>query len=131
MVNSISVNKYIYKVLSEDTELKKLVGKRVYPMIANIEKVQYPFIVFSRTNLVPQYTKDYNTEDLTDVSIIVCSDNYSNSIEIAEVVRKVMYKLHRYSDNNININYCRLDSVYETFDSDTYMQQLDYRLSIS
>lgn len=130
MIQSINIGKYVYKVLTESADLTKLVSNRVYPMVANVENIKFPFVVFSRTNLQAQYTKDYNTEDIVDISVICCSNNYPNSVDVATAVRKAMYRLHKYSDDNITICQCRLENVYETYDSDTYMQQLDFRLSI-
>ena len=129
MDNSLLIGKYIYKLLSEDITLQNLVtSKKVYPLVAKPDTT-YPFIVYSRTNLYPTYCKDGVTENILDVQVIAVSDNYVESLEVANQIRGVL-ELKRYKDENLFITDCRLASVAEEFMEDAFIQRLTFTLKI-
>ena len=67
MDNSILIGKYIYKLLTEDEVLAKIVTpKKIFPLVANAETT-YPFIVYSRTGLNVEYCKDGIVEDTVEI----------------------------------------------------------------
>ena len=83
MDNSLLVGKYIYKLLSEDTELSgKVSPKKIFPLVANADTT-YPFIVYARTGLVVDYCKDGTVENRIDFQILSVSENYVESLEVA------------------------------------------------
>ena len=61
-MNSLKVGKEIYSHLKENKSLTDIVGNKIYPII--VEKdTNYPFIVYKRSNVIPDYTKDYHFKD--------------------------------------------------------------------
>ena len=83
MDNSLLVGKYIYKLLSEDIVLSgKVSQKKIFPLVANADTT-YPFIVYARTGLVVDYCKDGTVENRIDFQIVSVSDNYVESLEVA------------------------------------------------
>jgi hypothetical protein len=124
---SLLINKCIYSILSTDNNLKSKVENKIYPLIAN-ENTTFPFIVFKRSSFSTEYTKDGVLEDSTQVDIIVASDNYSDSIEIADIVRTSL-ELKKGTFNNINIKECKLSSADEDYLENTYIQTLSFTIT--
>ena len=127
MDNSLLIGKYIYKLLSEDEGLSGLVTpKKIFPLIANADTT-YPFVVYSRTGLSVQYCKDGLVEDTVEMQIIAVSDNYVESLEVANQIRKTL-ELRRYKDDDIQIRECKLTSVYEEYMEDAFIQRMNFTI---
>lgn len=128
MDNSILAGKYIRKILTENEELAALIDtKKIYPLIANADTT-FPFIVYSRTNLNPVYTKDLLTDNQLYFGIIVVSDKYAESLDIANAVRHAL-EGYRFGDETITIYPIKLDSVYEETLEDAYIQRMSFTFS--
>lgn len=124
-MRSLEVGKEIYSILSKNKSLTDKVGNKIYPII--VEKdTNYPFIVYKRSNVIPDYTKDYHFKDYVIVDIICVSNHYVESVEIASLVRESL------EDKRIgNINSIRLESADEDFIDDAYIQTLSFNLTIN
>ena len=124
-MNSLKVGKEIYSHLKENKSLTDIVGNKIYPII--VEKdTNYPFIVYKRSNVIPDYTKDYHFKDYVIVDIICVSNHYVESVEIATLVRESLED-KKYGD----INSIRLESADEDFIDDAYIQTLTFNLTIN
>ena len=103
---SLSIGAHVYKKLSDSTELAKLVSDKIYAISTKTE-TSFPFVIYKRNSLTPEYTKDrYGTGDTVSVEIVVASDNYLNSVTIADVIDS------------------KLISANEDFIEDTFIQSL-------
>ena len=124
-MQSLKVGKEIYSHLKENKSLTDIVGNKIYPII--VEKdTNYPFIVYKRSNVIPDYTKDYHFKDYVIVDIICVSNHYVESVEIASLVRESL------QDKRIgDINSIRLESADEDFIDDAYIQTLSFNLTIN
>lgn len=81
-------------------------------------------MIYKRNSLTPEYTKDrYGTGDTVSVEIVVASDNYLNSVTIAEEVRKSLEN-KRGSYDNFDVIDSKLISANEDFIEDTFIQSL-------
>ena len=110
MDNSLLIGKYIYRVLSEDEVLSdRVTSRKIFPLVANADTT-YPFIVYSRTDLTVEYCKDGVVGNTVDFQIIVVSDNYVESLEVANQIRSIL-EMKRYNDEDICISDIRLSSV--------------------
>ena len=124
-MNSLKVGKEIYSHLKENKSLTDIVGNKIYPII--VEKdTNYPFIVYKRSNVIPDYTKDYHFKDYVIVDIICVSNHYVESVEIASLVRESLED-KKYGD----IVSIRLESADEDFVDDAYIQTLTFNLTIN
>ena len=124
-MQSLKVGKEIYSHLKENKSLTDIVGNKIYPII--VEKdTNYPFIVYKRSNVVPEYTKDYHFKDFVIVDIICVSNHYVESVEIATLVRESLED-KKYGD----IVSIRLESADEDFVDDAYIQTLTFNLTIN
>ena len=127
MDNSLLVGKYIYKLLSEDTVLSgKVSPKKIFPLVANADTT-YPFIVYARTGLVVDYCKDGTVANSIDFQILSVSDNYVESLEVANQIRNIL-EMKRYKDEDICIRECKLSSVSEEYMEDAFIQRLNFTI---
>lgn len=122
---SISISKHVFAELSESEALKPLVDDRIFA-ISTKESTTFPFIVYKRSSLTPGYTKDrYDTGDSVIVEVVVASDNYINSVEIAEAVR-LSLENKRGKYESFNVTDAKLLSADEDFIEDTFIQRLTF-----
>ena len=95
-----------------------------YLLLGLIRETSFPFVIYKRNSLTPEYTKDrYGTGDTVSVEIVVASDNYLNSVTIAEEVRKSLEN-KRGSYDNFDVIDSKLISANEDFIEDTFIQSL-------
>ena len=120
---SLSIGAHVYKKLSDSTELAKLISDKIYAISTKTE-ISFPFVIYRRNSLVPEYTKDRSgTGDTVSVEVAVASDNYLNSVTIAEEVRKALENKRGQYDN-FNVIDAKLISANEDFIEDTFIQSL-------
>ncbi len=112
-MTGISIISYIYKNLINNQELDNYVHKKIYPLVVE-EGVKGNYIILQKTNVNPIYNKDCSIDNIS-FSVIIYSQNYKDSVEIAEIVRSVLEKLSM-----------KLETVSENFNNDLYYQQLNF-----
>lgn len=125
MDNTILAGKYLRMMMTQNEELMQLIpANKIFPLIANANTT-YPFIVYSREQLNPIYTKDLLAENEVSFTVIVVSNDYEQSLEIANAVRHSL-ESYRYSDNNIRIHPIKLTNITEETLDDAYIQRMNY-----
>lgn len=113
-MDSLNIGKAIYTILQNSIDI----DKKIYPLIAD-EGTTFPFIIYKRTGLTPESTKD-NTNENVSVEINIASSNYSESIDLAIKVRKALeHKKGTYSD--IAIEDIVIDDATEDYIEDTFI----------
>lgn len=120
-MTGLEVGKAIYKILEGI--------KNVYPLVAD-QGTEYPFIVYRRVNLSHANTKDrFNYQELATVEVIVASNSYTESIELA---KQVMYRLEhtRGLYNEISINEIKMVGAEEDYIEDAFIQKLTFDIEI-
>lgn len=123
MDNSILTGKYIRRMLLESDELTALIDQsKIFPLIANADTT-FPFIVYSRDSLIPIYTKNLLTDNNVSFTIIVVSDDYIQSLDIANAVRHAI-EGQMYQDEYLTIYPIRINSITENTLSDAYIQTI-------
>lgn len=124
-MDSLKVGKVIYSLLNGNDSLTNIVGSKIYPIIVEKETT-YPFIVYKRSNIIPDYTKDFHFKDEVIVDIICVSNDYSESVEIASIVRNIL------EDKRLtDIQSIKLESADEDFIDNAYVQTLSFNLTIN
>jgi len=84
---SLQIGKAIYDILHSNTEIVAKLQDKIFPLIVD-NTTTFPFIVYKRTGITPAYTKDrFSSNDTVTVDIIVASEVYYESVEIADLVR--------------------------------------------
>lgn len=125
MSRSLEIGKYLRKSMVESEELTDIVSPDcIFPLIAN-EDTPLPYIIYSRENISSEYTKDFLVSEEVGVSIDIFSKDYTESCEIASIVRNI-FELHR--EPEYGVRDCRLSAVYEEVYSDAYSQTLKFNI---
>lgn len=120
----INISKAIYYLLA-NSSVTGYTGTRIYPIVMP-ENTPFPMVVYERrTN--PEYSKDDAVLKLTTGIITVISDDYTESINIANAVNSA---LENYNGvvSGIDVKDIMLDSVDEIFANGAYMQKLVYNI---
>lgn len=125
---SLQIGKAIYDILHSNTDMVAKLQDKVFPLIAD-NNTTFPFIVYKRTGIIPAYTKDrFSANDSVTVEIIVASDKYNETVEIADLVRLALEgKKGTYS--NIWIEDIRMVSADEDFIEDTFIQTITFNIT--
>lgn len=120
---SLQIGKAIYHILSNDTDVVDRVQKKIYPLIADVDTT-FPFIVYKRTGIAPADSKDrFVFDEDVFVDIVVASDKYNESIEIADLVRAALLK-----GSYDGIKDIELIDADEDYFEDTFIQNLTFKL---
>jgi hypothetical protein len=85
----LQAGKVVNKLLTLNSDVTNLIGNKIYPIIAD-EGTTFPFVVYKRSgidsNSVNNTKDSFSTGEIAIIDIIVASNNYSESIEVADVV---------------------------------------------
>lgn len=133
MRNSIKITSFIIDILQSNERLVELLtddksGFKVYPIDAK-QGTTFPFSVIQRANITPSYCKDGNFKDEVNISILIASPKYNESVDIASLIRDTLeYK--SFTDENIKIKLIELVSVSETILENAFIQQLNFKIII-
>ena len=124
---SLQVGKAIYNILSNDAKIIDSVEHKIYPLIADTGTT-FPFIVYRRTGIEPSDSKDrFIYSENTYVEVVIASDKYNESIEIADLVKNALQgKRGNYS--GINIHDIRMTNADEDYIEDTFIQNLTFNI---
>ncbi len=114
--------KDIITALKSNSELAKLIGNRVYPLIAD-EGTTFPFVVYRRTALSPDANKDQGI-NATTVEIVAISDKYSDSVKIADLIYTTLVN---YTSDRISE--IRVTTAYEQWTDNAFLQTIQAEIS--
>lgn len=120
----INISKAIYYLLA-NSSVTGYTGTRIYPIVMP-ENTPFPMVVYERrTN--PEYSKDDAVLKLTTGIITVISDDYTESIDLANAVNSA---LENYNGvvSGIDVKDIMLESVDEIYANGAYMQKLVYNI---
>ena len=102
---------------------------KVYPLVAD-EGTTFPFVIYRRSSLTPSSTKDrFNYKESAMVEIIVASNSYPDSINLAEQVKDKMENT-RGIFNGVNVGEVTLINADEDYLEDTFIQKMNFNIEI-
>lgn len=130
-MKSLYIGKIIYNTLIQNTQLQGKVDKKIYPLVAD-KGTTFPFIVYRRESITPSSNKDSIIYDENAVvNILIASDSYSESVEIASLVADSLSSaMIGKQISGITIEDIRLENTQEDFSDDTFLQILTYNIKI-
>lgn len=129
MKTALHINKYINKFLTESESVKALVNvSNIRPLV--LQPTEFPYISFMHSNIQSEYTKDGWFEDTTEVVIICVSDDYSQTIDIAQAVRELLEN-NAYRDNDIYISQIRFSGASEDQIENVFVQRLTFIVKVT
>ena len=120
---SLQVGKAIYHILSNDVDVVDRVQNKIYPLVADVDTT-FPFIIYKRTGIIPADSKDrfIYSEDVY-VDVVIASDKYNESIEIADSVRTALLEGTYEGIKDIS-----LTDADEDYIEDTFIQNLTFKI---
>lgn len=125
MINTLDIGKYIYSTL---TDASSGITCKCNPLVADND-TKYPFIVYRRMNLVSSTCKDGVYEDEVVMEIIVVSNKYSETVEIATKIRKRLER-QRFIYDNLEINDGNIIMATEEFTNNAYVQRMQFQFKV-
>ena len=120
METGLSVNKHIFRILSKDEALAKMVGKNIYPLVDE-EDVKLPFITFTKSSVVPSYYKVGVADDKVSFTVNIVANDYVTTVNIAERIRQLLEGRTSSYFKRIELSNC-----YENYSNDNYVQNLQF-----
>ena len=128
--NTLLIWKYLLPRLTSNENLTRYISEnKMFPLVAKSDTT-YPFLIYKRDGISPRYSKSPNggwTNNIT-ITVTIYSDNYPNSVYIANEVRDSL-EFYSYEDDDIRIYPIELISAFESFGDDMFMQQLSFNVS--
>lgn len=121
-MNILYFNTAIYSILSGNEEIKKAVGNNIYPVVAPIN-TKNPYIVFKRQISVQNDNKD-SRYSIVSIEINVYSNNYQQSIKVAEMVKNALENVYNKEVEGFKIKYITSTSIDEDYNEDYYSQTM-------
>lgn len=135
-MNSILTGKAVAAMLNASEDVKALVSEtsgettvyRIYPIVSKTD-CAYPFIVYRRSAVDVEYTKDGPIAEEADYEIICVAENYASSVEVADAVRTAMEnKAGTYA--TIQVAGTQLQNASENFANDAFIQSLTFNIRL-
>ena len=127
-MTTIQIGKVINALLNADSGLSEMIGNRVFPIVSK-EGTQYPFVVYRRNSVTPTYCKDGLASETASVDVVIASNTYTNSIEVADRVRAAIDKRACVFQDTTVTN-IEMTTAEEDFVDDTYIQTLNFNFTI-
>lgn len=127
-MTTIQIGKVINALLNADRALSEMIGNRVFPIVSK-EGTQYPFVVYRRNSVTPTYCKDGLASETASVDIVIASNTYTNSIEVADRVRAAIDKKACVFQDT-TVSNIEMTTAEEDFVDDTYIQTLNFNFTI-
>lgn len=115
-MKNFEVGKELKELLSVSA-VSYFVGDKIFPIVAN-EGTTFPFVVYRRNGYTPASNKDYRSE-IVSVEIVCLSQNYKESVELANAV----------ADSLINketelIEDIKITNLSEDYSEDSFLQNI-------
>lgn len=117
--------------LLESDEIRRYVGENIFPVVAN-DNTLGDFIVVRRQRYDRERTKQGINGNLVELSVVIVSESYDRSVEIAKIVDQV---LDVDCDNHNSEVYTEADilsvelvGAIEEFEDYKYIQTLDFEI---
>lgn len=121
-MNILYFNTAIYSILNTNEEIKKAVGNNIYPVVAPLS-TKNPYIVFKRQITTQNDNKD-SRYSMVSIELNVYSNNYQQSIQIAELVKNTLENVYNKEVEGYKIKYIVSTSIDEDYNEDYYSQTM-------
>lgn len=127
-MTGLSIARHLQGVLSADPGIKAKVADRIFP-ISTVTSTRFPFIVYERDGISPEYTKDGLSNDSVTCTVYVFTETYIEGVDIAELVRAALESGHGEYDGT-KIYGADMTGAAEGFTDNTFVQQMQFSFDI-
>lgn len=132
MDNTLLIWKYLKPLFTESQELNAYMSSDyIYPLVA-LADTPFPYIIYKRDSLNPNYTKYLPNVggyvNNIQISVTVYSDNYDESVYIANIVRDIL-EGYNLETEEIKIHPVELLSCYEAYSENGFQQTLTFNIT--
>jgi len=114
---------YLREILLGDEDIAALVNEHIYPIIAP-ENTVGAFIVYNRVKYTRDYSKFGLTEDVARIDVTIISEDYDQTLDLAELVDAVLSGTHN-SEDGLKLTF-KLHDSQEGFEDFKYFQTLTF-----
>lgn len=121
-MNILYFNTAIYKILTDNEEIKKAVGNNIYPVVAPLS-TKNPYVVYKRQITTQNDNKD-SRYSIVSIEINVYSNNYQQSIKVAELCKNTLEDVYNKEVEGFKIKYITSTSIDEDYNEDYYSQTI-------
>lgn len=121
-MNILYFNTAIYSILTDNEEIKKVVGNNIYPVVAPLS-TKNPYVVYKRQITTQNDNKD-SRYSIVSIEINVYSNNYQQSIQLAELVKNTLEDIYNKEVESFKIKYIVSTSIDEDYNEDYYSQTM-------
>lgn len=121
-MNILYFNTAIYKILTDNEEIKKIVGNNIYPVVAPLS-TKNPYVVYKRQITTQNDNKD-SRYSMVSIELNVYSNNYQQSIKVAELVKNTLENVYNKEVESFKIKYIVSTSIDEDYNEDYYSQTM-------
>lgn len=130
MIQSLLIPKLVYSFLNTNEALNEYINKRIFPLVAELG-AEFPYVAYSKTYITPIYTKDYHTEDSVGIEIIIASQDYLESLEIANIIRE-QFECKKLGLDDITVDQINLTGISESYDesADAFVQRISFDFKV-
>lgn len=99
-----------------------------YPIIAD-KGANYPFMIYRRSGLSERSSKDRGIVDYVNVEIILCSQDYTESIDLITKVKDTL-ELKRWYNGEFQVIDTEITGGAEWWHNDAYVQSLNVQFKV-
>lgn len=128
MATSLSVGLVLYDLLNSSAELTAKVNK-IYPVVSP-DEANLPYVVYRVVSSDCRPNKTLVSSDDVNVEVTVWASSYTESVEIAEIVRKELdYKHGESSGLHVRSMYF-IGQGAEDYQDDAYYKILNFNVKL-
>lgn len=123
-MNIFDFGSYLRELILSDEDIQNRIGDKMFPLIAP-EKTTFPFVIYQRSSTYGEYNKDFLTDYIVNIDVIVFSSKYADVIELAGLINNCIQK-----NWNTTRTKPHLVGSADNFDYDTYYTVLSYEIKL-
>lgn len=121
-MNKFNITTVIREILSQDTNIRAMVGNSIFPLVAPIDTVG-DLIIYQRDGYKQEYSQMGVTRQIPTVFINAVSDDYDRSQELASLIYEALGG--DFSNPTMKI---RLEDSTEEYADKKYIQVLQFSI---
>lgn len=121
-MNKFNITTVIREILSQDTNIRAMVGNSIFPLVAPIDTVG-DLIIYQRDGYKQEYSQMGVTRQIPTVFINAVSDDYDRSQELASLIYEALEG--DFSNPTMKI---RLEDSTEEYADKKYIQVLQFSI---